>query len=267
MPAPYDTVTTVLNAARTRLNDRVEALAAISGKLLDNTQAFTQTVVNDAWRKLQAQLADLGYQGLQQELTFTNVGASLSVDPAVEVNISYDGYFNGSATVGAPILPQTFIRPYRLWERANGSAALMTEMDEIPNGLPAVAKANWNRQWQWRNDALYMPGALLATDIRISYAQLLADFVDVGSTPWYAASVPIMRCTDSFADYICREISIAREDMEGAAMFQASAEANAQQILNRDSAEPKRIRKVSEYQKMADRYTPAVGPNTQPIKR
>ena len=70
---PYDTVIAVLNAAKTRLNDAVETLQPTGGKILDNTQPFTQQVVNDAWRKLQEFLAELGYTGLKAETLFSNV--------------------------------------------------------------------------------------------------------------------------------------------------------------------------------------------------
>ena len=273
---PYDIAMTVLNAAKVRLNDKIETLSAIGGKLLDNTQPFTQQVFNGGWRKLQEYLADLGYTGLKQEITFTAVPAAASIDPALQVWISYAGYWDGVGLQAAPLLPQNLIRPYKIWERANGSAALMTEMDMVLNGLPAVPKLNWNRQWEWRDDVLYMPGSLVVTDIRSRYAGALLDMSDVAgspginqlaNTPWYGQPVPIMRCVDSLADYLCREVCVARGDMDGATAFQASAEANARKILNRDTADPKAVYKASELGKMADRFTPGSGADPQLVKR
>ena len=268
--APYDTLITVINAARVRLNDRLETLAAVSGKILDNTQPFSQQLVNNAWRKLQEFLADLGYTGLQQEVTFTAVVLAGSTDPMAQAYIGYAGYFDGSTLQSAPVLPQNMIRPEELWERPSGTTQMMTEMDPAIGGLPSVPKLNWNRQWDWRNDTLYLPGALVATDIRMRFLGFLADFVDnspAASTPWYGQAVPIMRCLDAFADYMCREVAIAREDgIEAAMAFQSSAEANARLILNRDTAQLKSIKKASEYGKMRDKYTPG-NPNAQPVQR
>ena len=270
MPStPYDSVMVVINAAKQRLNDDITTLAAIGGKILDNTSPFSQQAVNGAWRKLQEFLAELGYSGLKQEALLSNVPAAAVTDPAVQVYIGFNGYFDGSAVQASPVLPQSLIRPYDLWERAYGSAALMTEMDYVINGLPKVPKLQWNRQWEWRDDVLYMPGAIVATDILMRYAQQFLDFVDVGATaglyqtantPWFAQPVPIMRCVDAFADYVCREFAIAVKQMEEAMAFQASAEANARLIMNRDTAQPRAVLKASELGKMRDRYTPGGAP-------
>lgn len=264
--APYDTVIVAINAANTRLNGRVETLEAIGGQIVGNTNAFSQQVVNDAWRKMQGRLAEFRYSRLQQEVLFTSVPPAATTDPAAQVNINFTGYFDGVNTQAAPFLPATLLQPYELTERATGSAALFTEMDKILYSLPRVPKANWNRQWVWRGSALYLPGALLTTDISMLYAQLLADFVD-SAVPWFQQPAPILNCVDSLADYICREISVARGDLNAAAAFQLSAEDNARLVLNQDTTAPKSIAKTSEYGKMADKFTPPSGSDTNQVKR
>jgi len=266
MAAPTDIVMTAINAANTRLNGRVETLQAIGGQVLGNTDAFSNQVVNDAWRKLQNRLADRRYSGLQTDVVFQSVPQTASIDPMVQSYIDYTGFFNGVSLVPTPALPSTLIRPYELTERQNGTQAIFTEMDEILFALPRVAKANWNRQWLWRNNRIYLPGALVATDLSVTYAQLLPDFID-GATPWFQQTIPILNSIDAFADYICREIAVARGDLPGASAFQLSAEDNAEKILNQDSAGGKSILKRSEYGKMQDQYTPNTGADTQPVKR
>lgn len=267
MPTPpYDSVIVAVNAANTRLNGDVDTLQPIGGQIVGNTNSFSQQVVNDAWRKMQNRLADLRYSGLQTELVFLAVPATASPDPLTQAYIDFTGYFDGVTLQAAPVLPQSLIRPYELTERANGSAALFTDMDMILWSLPRVPKASWNRAWLWRNNKLYLPGALVATDISMLYAQLLSDFVD-GSVPWFQQPIPILNCVDSLADYICREIEIARGNAAAAAMFQQSAEDNARLIVNQDSAEGKSILKDSEYGKMRDRYTPNNPPDTEPVQR
>jgi hypothetical protein len=140
-------------------------------------------------------------------------------------------------------------------------------MDPIPWQLPRVVKASWNRQWLWRNNTLFLPGALVQTDITLLYAQLQADFLD-GTSPWFQATIPILNAIDALADYICREIAVARGDFDGAMAFQTSAESNAKLIANQDSTQGKSVAKNSEYQRMADKYTPSgASVNTQDVKR
>ena len=274
---PYDKVIDVLNVAKVRLNDRVETLAAIGGQLLDNTQPFSQTALNAAWRKLQEVLADLGYTGSKQELSFTSVPAATSTDPMVQCYFDFNGYNNSGTYNTSFALPQGLIRPLKLWERITSSTALMTEMDNPLNGLPKVPKLLWNRQWEWRSDQLWVPGSTSIMDINIRYVQLIVDFADVGvtpgpnqiaSTPWFGQPVPIMRCLDALADYLCREIAIAVKNQEAAMAFESSAKANAQLIVNRDTQQGKSIGKVSELGRMRDPFTPEQGgPSTQPTRR
>lgn len=279
MAVPYDIVMTAINAAKIRLADSIDTLAAIGGKILDNTQPFTQQAVNNAWRKMQQYLMELGYSGVKQETTFSNVPACTTTDTTVQVSLSQSGYFDGTTLQVSPVLPQNLVRPLDMWERiytAGTNPAAMLEMDIIQNGLPGVPKLLWNRMWEWRDDTIYMPGATDATDLRIRFFGFFSDFVDVAgspgpnqtaNTPWFGQPIPVMQCIDSLADYICREFEISRGASDAAAMFEMSARANCQLILNRDSAQPKAILKASEYGKMQDRYTPSTGANTQPIKR
>lgn len=279
MAAPYDIVNFPLNAARTRLNDRIETLVPVGGQLLDNTQPFTQQLVNDAWRKLQEFLADMGFTRLKRESGAISIPPAGTVDSGAFTSISWTGFNDGVNTSLTPFLPQDLISPLDLWERpfvAGPNAGVFTEMDRIVNGLPAVPKAQWNRQWEWRDDAIYMPGATVQTDLRVRYAAYMLDFVDVGSsaginqfpnTPWFGQPVPIMRSSDALSSYICAEVCKAREDMDGAAAFLAEAEGKARLILNRDTQQPKSILKASEYGKMQDRFTPKSGRDTEPVER
>ncbi len=254
--APYDLVQDVLNTARVRLND---AIQSIGGDILTDLAPFTQTAVNAAWRRLQELLVNLGFARLKVETIFTLVSAVGSADVGSQVWIGWTGYFNGLALSGTPALPQDLIAPLDLWERQSGSGASYAPMDQLLNGLPTVPKQSLNRIWEWRQEAIYMPGALSPTDIRLRYAAFLPDFVDVGLVFWYQQPVPIMRSLNSLAWFICSEIAKARGDLD-AGGFDQQAVAAAQLIWNRDPMQGKSITKRSEYGKMPDRYTPAMGP-------
>ena len=186
-----DTLIVAINAANTRLNGRVETLQPIGGQIVGNTNAFSQQICNDAWRKMQNRLADLRYSGLQTETVLLAVPPAGNADPMNQAAISATGYFDGVNNAITPTLPAGLIQPYELNERPSGTTNLFTEMDRLLWALPRVPKANWNRQWLWRNNVLYLPGALVATDISLLYAQLLADFTD-GTVPWFQQPIPII---------------------------------------------------------------------------
>lgn len=266
MAAPLDNLIVAINSANTRLNGVVETLVATGGQLSGNTNSFSQQIVNNGWRKLMNRLADLRYSGLQNDTVFLSVPPLSGTDPATTVSLGYDGYYDGSTTVPSPALPATLLRPYELTERISGSGGNFLEMDNPPFSLPRVPKLQWNGQWIWRDNAIWMPGALVPSDIAMTFAALLADFVD-GALPWFSQPIPILNAVDSLADYICCEIKIAQEKMDAAVAFQASAEDKAAMILNQDTASGKSVLKSSQYQQMANRFTPNAAPDTQTVKR
>jgi hypothetical protein len=261
---------TAINAAKSRLNGNIETLYPVGGQILKLAQPHSQQICNLAYRKMQEFLASLKYSGVEQEIAFTgatSVPAITVNDPLVQVWMSYSNYFDGTTQQASPVLPQSLIRPYQLWERASGSAVLLTEMDEVINGLPSVPKMPWNRQWEWRDDVLYMPGATVVTDIRMRYGSYFADFADnspTAATPWYAQPILVMRSVDALADYICREVEIARQNPDAAMAFQASAEANARLLVGRDTTQAQATGSAAQLGKMQDRYTAVAGkPKTE----
>lgn len=247
--SPYQTANTVLNAAAARLNSQLPTLAAVSGKLLDNTQAYTQQIFNNAWRALQNFLANLGYSRVTREVIITGLPPVQSNDPAVQVFINWTNYFDGLYYWNQPVLPADFTSPLKVWERWSGqnlpfpSEPMEMMLDGMFNQWPNML---YHRQCDWREDALYMPGSLMTTDLRFRYVSLLPDIQD--STPnvgrWFQQPVPIYNCLDALAWYIVMEIAQARwqqgDDVDIEAL-RAKAENAAKLIFNRDARLRQRV--------------------------
>lgn len=232
--APYDILDTVLNTARVRMNDAIQDLG---GDILRDDQPFTQTMANSAWRKMQEYLQNFGFTRVTDEIIIEGLPVVASQDPASQCWLSWTGYSTGGVNEGAInpnfVLPQTFIFPLKIWERITGQNAWFIPMTNIMDGIPAVAKQGYNRMFEWRQDRIYMPGSQNSMDLRIRFASFFPDFQTQGAVQWYQQPVPIMRCLDAFADYICVEASVGRDDVSGGA-FEASAEGKAKLIFNRD---------------------------------
>lgn len=268
MPAPFDTVITVVNAANTRLNGEVDSLLPLGGQILDNTQAFSQQLVNSAYRKLQEKLVTLGLVLLQNEIIFSAVGALPVSDPAVQVYIGWNGYFDGVTLSGTPALPQDFIEPLEVQERVSDDVnpTSFLDMDNIVGTIPAIPKLDWNGLWQWRQNAVYMPGANTLADIRIRYAAYFPDFADTGDTtsataftPWFSQPIPIMRSFDAMVSYVCAEAEKARGNKDAAMAYTADGDASAGLLLGKDYMTDKQPGKAAEYSKMRDRFTQSAG--------
>ena len=240
---PYDTVNLVLGTARVRLNDSIDTLQPVSGKILENNQTFSQQAVNNAWRFFQEMLADRGFARLIDEVIIAGFPIVASLDPASQVWINWDGCFDGVSQYSSPALPADFTHPIKMWERVSSQSAAFSSapMEKMLDGLPATTKTSYLGYWEWRNDTIYMPGSQLVEDLRIRYVKYLADFADVGSTPWFNQQVPIMRSSDSLSWFICAEIASARGDLTAAENFIARGEAAMKRIFNLDVKADQRV--------------------------
>jgi len=243
-PAPYDSVVSVLNAARARLN----RVAGVSGDIISINQAFTQQYFNNAWRKFQEYLANLGADDLMTEILLTALPTVTSLDPASQTVLSWSGFFDGTNQQSAPQLPNDLIRPVKIWERYTGTNALFQDpgMEQMVDGLVTLQKFTYNGQWCWQAGAILMPGSTQSMDLRIRYARYLPDFVQNGYgqniSPWYAQPVPIARCQDSLSLYVCAEVAMARPDLNlDPSELRMEAEAMADKVFNRDVRSKQRV--------------------------
>lgn len=246
---PYDSANTILSAAKARLNEQLPTLAAVSGKLVDNTQAYSQQTFNNAWRQLQNYLANLGWSRVTREIIIVGLPPVQSSDPASQVFINWTNYFDGLYYWNQPILPPDFTYPLKVWERWSGQNLPFPEdpMEMMLEGLPDFGpKQVYNRFCDWREDSLYMPGSLMTTDLRFRYVSFLPDIVDNAPNAgrWFQQPVPIYNCLDALSWYIVFEIAAARlqqgdeVDVEG---LLGKAESAAKMIFNRDQRLRQRV--------------------------
>lgn len=233
MPLPYDTLYNVMSTARVRLNDELVSRTPVSGKILENNQAFTQQLVNTAWRKFQEYLGNLGCTEFIQEDIVTALPVTTNLDPASQVYINWFGYFDGTTLQPTPVLPQNLMSPLRVLERQTGTQSQFVPMEMMFDGLPTWGKGPRNKLWEWRRESIYMPGSTFEMDLRLRYITYLGDFVDSGATPWFQQDVPVMRSLDSLSMFICSEIAETRDDLD-AEMWRLKAESAAKLFMNRD---------------------------------
>ena len=252
----YDQVYQSMLAAAARLNDDIETNQPETGSILEVSEFFTQTVVNQAWQRLQELLVSLGYMTLKNETVLANLAPYEGTDPSAQPYITWSAFFDGALSHSTPVLPANLIAPIEVQERVTGQApGTFFTMDLIRGPIPAVPKTWNNRSWQWRNDALYLGGCTQSFDLRIIYAQYFNDFVD-GASPWFYSQVPIMRSREALANYICSEYMMVQGKRDEAIVYSASAENAAQIIVGKDTAAISMVPKESQAGsgKMRDRY-------------
>ena len=116
--APYDVLITAINAANTRMAGDVNTLQPIGGQILKFSNAYSQQLANTAWRRFQQLLVAHGEVRLRiPNFIIPNLPPVNNADVALQVTLSWSGYFDGINQFPAITLPQNLIRPLRLAER------------------------------------------------------------------------------------------------------------------------------------------------------
>ena len=207
-PSPYDNLETVLTLARTIIAD---VMPTVAGDLLSDAQPYTINYVNLGWRKLQKKLALAGHQKLEQELDIVNLPVVATIDPAIQVSITWTGFFDGANQWQTPALPTDMIYPMRLWERQSGTVQRFKPMTPAIDALPSRAQGVWMQHWDWRDDTLWMPGSIVNLDLRMRYACYLPDLA-YGQGGAQGTPVPVMRCAEALAYYIAEAFTEPRGD-------------------------------------------------------
>lgn len=191
--APYDTAGSILNLARAIAND---AALSIAGNLLADNQPYTFVLLNSAWRGLQDQLMNAGINKFDTEAVISGIPVAGSQDPATQCWLGYDGFFDGVSTFDTPVLPSDMKIPLKLMERQSGTIQQFIPMGQTSDGLSCSPKVIWLREWEWRDDRIYLIGATQLIDIRLRYSHYLPD-LNVASD-----KVPIIECSNALAYYL-----------------------------------------------------------------
>jgi hypothetical protein len=246
-----------------RLND---AIAQLGGDVYTDNQPFTLTFINAGWRRFQEMLVNYGVTWFKPEGVWgvsTNplgppVPPTTASDPGSQQYISWTNFFDGTAKQTAPVLPQNLIAPLVLWERPTGYGNF-SPMDRMDNGLPGVSKFMLNRSWEWRNGAIYVPGATQSTDIRMRYAAFFEDFVAAATEAYANQPIPIVRALNPLAWFIAGEVARSRGDLD-AGYFDQQAQLSTKYVYDIENLQGKSLGNEAELGKMTDRFTPTDGP-------
>lgn len=122
-----------------------------------------------------------------------------SPDPAKQVAIAYSGYFDGVQWYSAYPLPVSCRRVLALWERETGSNDSFIPMDMAPFGLPGILQGVRQRHWEMRQNQVWMPGAIIQTDIRIRCTIGFPSSFNVSTVNYSTTYIPLLNCADALA--------------------------------------------------------------------
>ena len=223
----YPAISTITNLVRSDVRDDMAGATNTIGEgqiLVDNltTSVTMANFFNSAVRELSRQLRLVRAPMLIADNYIIYDIPPLAgpmgfqvADPAVQVSIGFNGYYDGTAWLSAYALPQGVFQVMRCWERENSSQNTFADMGEPQDGLAGVYQTNGFGVWEWRQDMICLPGSLDFRDLRIRYLMIL-NTIFVASAPPATTYLPIMDCEESIA----RKIGRMYARRQGGSMYQ-----------------------------------------------
>jgi hypothetical protein len=180
----YVTLETVTTLIRAICNDMLYSPA---GEILTDEAYFMLPLLNDALEWMTNELNNHGVETFVQETILTPLTPTpgeASTDPGTQANISDYGYFDGVGINMGPQLqlPTNLLQPDFLWERQTGSQETWIPMTLVLGGMPSITPGSRFGMWEWRQDAIYLPGITQSEDIRLRMITTLPMFVSVNDT-------------------------------------------------------------------------------------
>lgn len=237
----YPSLNTIANLVRSLVNDDQQGITGTPGEgqilvnpvvqqsngtLVSNPAGVTlANMMNSAIREVYREVQIMSSPTLIRDnyvlygLPMVNSSLGVGVqNPAVQVNLGFAGFFDGLETWGNFLLPGDLIYPLEMWERLNGTQNEFGKMKEALEPLPPTNQVQWLGTWEWRGDAIWMPGAITSRDIRLRY---ISRFVDVATlnTLWTNLFVPILDSEEAVADKIALRYSRRLASAESQALI------------------------------------------------
>jgi hypothetical protein len=234
----YNIVEDILLDARAICND----MAIPGGDVLTDDAPFSMQFVNQAYRRIQAYLAQYGVETYQTYQWLLAIPANTTGDPESRVWISDSGCQivtpsgAGESSFAEPILPDDLVYPVRCRERQNGTTDFAQMMFRPNDGVRNYyAVATYLVMWEWINETLTLRGATQVQDLELKYEKHLPILSLVTDT------VPI-RGVDNAAAY---RVAYAFAKSRGAMMadsFGQEGQAEMDLVINRSLRERQRIK-------------------------
>jgi hypothetical protein len=201
---------TISNLVRAIINDSQAGPSGIPGTgqiFTDDATVspFVQPMLMSAIRSLYRESRNIGDPALVFDnyiipgiTPINGANGPAMPDPALQVYVSQNGYFDGTQIWPNLALPGNLLYLERVWERQSNTNNTFVQMKQQQSGLNSRPQQPTLMEWEWRNYQLWMQGSTQTNDLRLRYWGSLPTFfsptLDFAST-----YVPIIDCADAVA--------------------------------------------------------------------
>lgn len=174
------------------------------GIIATNTAPFTLPFLNAAIRFVYRKLRNIGDPALIiDNYLLLGIPPLNGPNPAVQVNLGFLGYFDGYANHPQWTLPAGAMGIDRAWERVSSTDLNFYPLAAAPDGLAPVQQVSTMRRYEWRGNAMWMPGALEMVDLRLRCKIALPPILNPTNGPQLVFAdtyVPILDAEDAIVD-------------------------------------------------------------------
>jgi hypothetical protein len=171
----YPNLQAIADLFRSKINDTFNSTGGSgtgsgnsAGLIMPNSNPDLQTFIQSAVEELYSDLRLVGDPELiLDNYIVSGLPALTAQDPAVQVALGYQGFFDGFMWHPQFVLPISVSKMLAMWERATGSGLDFYPMSPAPFGLPSRMQGDSMGCWEMRQGAIWMPGALTQRDLRL----------------------------------------------------------------------------------------------------
>lgn len=160
-------------------------------------------------------------------------------DPGVQVSIGFTGYFDGTSYNPAYVLPSNCLMVEAVRERVSGQNNQYLPMSQPAQGLGSYYQDVYNRFWEWRTDAIWMPGSLQTMDFQLRFQGQLATLYGEGIDT-SATYIPINDSVEAVAGELIKLMAIRSGNISPVVLQWASDQVNdfVNEWIKRDQGMP-----------------------------
>jgi len=202
----FPSLESIATLFRAQINDSFAGATNTPGEGLIMTDLNPDLLVfmNSAIRDTYSDLRNVGEPALiLDNYILTGIPALTTPNPAIQVSLDSIGYFNGFTFSSAWTLPANCMRVERIWERTSGGNGTFAPMDPAPFGLPGMNQTDRMGWWETRQNAVWMPGAMLSVDLRLRCLITFPDYLNPATLNFSTTYVPILDCINCVVDKMC----------------------------------------------------------------
>lgn len=196
----YPSLASIATLFRAQINDSFAGATNTPGEglIMTNLNPDLLTFMNSAIRDTYSDMRNVGDPALiLDNYLLLGIPALSAPNPAIQVSLDTIGYFNGTTFSSQWTLPAGCMRVERMWERLSGTNAGFAPMTPAPFGLPGMVQTDSMRQWETRQNAIWMPGCMLSVDLRLRCLITFPDFLNAETIDFTTTYVPILDCANT----------------------------------------------------------------------